>query len=46
MLIDNQVGAKGWEKQYHYPDWGKVLREAKAVEAGEEIVKGLDHALS
>ena len=35
VLIDNQVGAKGWENQYHYPDWETVLREAKVVEAQE-----------
>ena len=31
VLIDNQVGAKGWENQYHYPDWGKVIRKARIV---------------
>ena len=38
VLIDNKVGVEGWENQYQYPDWEKVLREAKVVEAGEEMV--------
>ena len=39
VLIDNQVGAEGWENQYHYPDWGKVIRNARIVlRAGEEMV--------
>ena len=37
-LIDNQVGAKGWENQYHYPDWSKIIRFAGMVRTGKEMV--------
>ena len=38
VLMDNQVGVGGCKKQYHFPDWEKVLEKAEVVQAGEEIV--------
>ena len=37
-MTEHQVGAKGWEKQYHYPDWSKVMRAAELVRTEEEMV--------
>ena len=38
VLIENQMGVGKGARQYHFPDWKKVLDKARVLKAGEETV--------